>query len=138
MCSRSISLSLLLLTLRCDVARADDWWGRDKAYHLAVSFAMAASWYGALSLVGDDPPPVRLAMASSLAVVPGLLKEVYDSGRPGNAFSAKDMTWDVLGVALGCLAGLAVDLWWAKTHAGRHRRVSLFLSSHHAGAEARF
>jgi len=94
-------------------ARADRWWGVDKAQHLGLSAAMASAWY-ATSALGDDPRPLRVALAAGLALVPGLLKELYDSGRPGKAFSPQDLTWNLVGAAAGSLPGLAIDLLLAR------------------------
>jgi uncharacterized protein YfiM (DUF2279 family) len=96
-------------------ARADDrWWGTDKAQHLALSAAMAGAWYATCSLLGDDPRPLRIVFAVALSLTPGVLKELHDSGQPGKAFSAEDLTWNLVGATAGSLLGLAVDLLLAR------------------------
>ena len=106
---RATTIALCVVLLLPSRAAGDRWWGVDKAEHLGLSAAMAAAWYATCSLLGDDPRPVRLAISTALALTPGLLKELYDSGRPGKAFSAQDLTWDLIGAAAGSLIGIAID-----------------------------
>jgi uncharacterized protein YfiM (DUF2279 family) len=103
----AIALCLLLLASRA--AAQDRFLGVDKAQHFALSSALAAGWYGTLTLFGNDPRPVRLVLSTALALAPGLLKELYDSGRPGKAFSRADLAWDLIGAATGSLLALALD-----------------------------
>jgi putative lipoprotein len=91
-------------------AAADGWWGADKASHLGISFALGASAYGGLALAGKDVRVVRLLLSVGLALAPGLAKEIYDSGQPGNSFSARDLTWDLVGAVTGSLVALTVEL----------------------------
>ncbi len=128
----SLVLVLVLSLLAEAPARADDWWGSDKAKHLSVSLAMSAGWYTGLTLLGRDPRPQRLILGSGLALLPGLLKEIYDSGRPGNRFSGKDLTWDVVGVVSGGLLALGVELLITRWAARRARQAAPTL----AGAAA--
>lgn len=103
----ALGLCLLLLASRADAQ--DRFLGVDKLQHFALSAALAAAWYGTLTLLGDDPRPVRLAFSAALALAPGLLKELHDSGRPGKAFSPADLAWDLIGAATGSLVALALD-----------------------------
>jgi uncharacterized protein YfiM (DUF2279 family) len=119
-------------------SRAESWWGVDKAEHLALSFLLAGAGYSAVSLLGDDPRPLRLAFSTSLALVPGVLKEIYDSGQPQNHFSGQDMTWDVIGAVTGSLAALAVDLLIERLRKKRAARLLLYFSLNRAGLQAAF
>ena len=124
----TLSLALSLAASAPMRALADDWWGADKAYHLAASFALAGAVYGGLALASKDGPAVRLALSASLALVPGIAKEIYDSGQPRNAFSLRDLTWDLAGVVLGVAAGLGVELAVLRLQSRRARaspRVAL-------------
>lgn len=85
-------------------ARAERFVGADKAAHLGVSAALGASGYAVLWAFGDDPPALRLPLAAGLALLPGLAKEIYDGGQPGNRFSGADLFWDGVGAAAGSLA----------------------------------
>lgn len=109
-------LLLAALTL-APPARADEWWGRDKALHLLVSAGLGGAAYGGLWLAGDDTAEVKLALAVPLALVPGLAKELYDDGQPGNRFSGRDMLWNAVGVLVTCGAMYLVERLW-----GRGRR----------------
>lgn len=105
-----LGVSCLLLSMFAAApARADSWWGVDKGEHLALSFGMATGWSTALWLLGDDPPLVRAALSTSLSLIPGLMKELYDSGRHGNSFSSKDLTWDLIGAVTGTLSVLGIE-----------------------------
>jgi uncharacterized protein YfiM (DUF2279 family) len=126
---------LQLLSSAHDAA-ADSWWGADKAAHLSLSFAFAGACYAALALLSSDGQVVRLALSASLALAPGVAKEIYDSGRPRNSFSGRDLTWDIVGVVAGSLAGWGVELIVRRLRAARGRsRVEL--APGHAGAQLR-
>jgi uncharacterized protein YfiM (DUF2279 family) len=131
---RLLLIVLLLQLLTTRVAAADAWWGADKAYHLSLSFAFAGTCYAALALLSSDRQLVRLGLSASLALAPGVAKEIYDSGRPGNGFSGRDLTWDIVGVVAGSLAGLGVELLVRRLRARpAARRVELDVG--HAGAQ---
>jgi uncharacterized protein YfiM (DUF2279 family) len=112
------------LSLCPGVAGADSWWGADKALHLSVSLALGATAYGGLWLASDDGPAVKLALGWSLAMLPGLAKEIYDDGQPGNSFSGADMLYNALGALVGCGALLTIELVLARRR-GPPARVTL-------------
>lgn len=105
----TIGLAALACAGLAAPARAERWTGVDKAAHLGVSAALGASCYALLWAFGDDPPALRLAAAAGLALLPGLAKEMYDGGQPGNRFSGADLFWDGVGAALGSLALLGLE-----------------------------
>jgi uncharacterized protein YfiM (DUF2279 family) len=92
------STVLLALSLAAPVSSvaADDWGGPDKTKHFAVSAVL-----GTLSAMHYE----NKWRAFGVALIPGLLKELYDSGQPGNHFSGKDMTANALGAAVGVQIG---------------------------------
>jgi uncharacterized protein YfiM (DUF2279 family) len=111
-----------------DTSSADDTWGKDKAYHLVVSFSLASTWSATLWALGNDPLPIRLAMSSSFSLLPGVFKEIYDSGQPGKTFSGKDLLWDVIGTAAGSLLIYAIELCFThvrKKTVSAHKRTAL-------------
>ena len=112
--------------LHSPAARAEDpWWDQDKGLHLAVSGALGAGVYTTLWLAGDDPRPLRLVLATGLALLPGVAKEIYDSGQPGNLFSGKDMLWNAVGAVAGVGLALGVELLALHLRRPVHGRVSL-------------
>lgn len=86
---------------------ADPWWGRDKALHFGLSAGLAAGGYGAASLFLDERWH-RAAVGAGFALSLGAGKELYDASSGGDA-SAKDLTWDVAGTAVGIGLALLVD-----------------------------
>ena len=107
---RRLVIALICLAAPASAAADDDpWWGRDKALHLSVSLGLGGAAYGGLWLTGDDAPEVKLALSFSLAMLPGLAKEIYDDGQPGNRFSGKDMLWNALGALVGSGLGYVID-----------------------------
>jgi uncharacterized protein YfiM (DUF2279 family) len=59
------------------------------------------------------------AKAFGCAMLPGLVKEVYDSRQPGNKFSASDLAFNALGAAVGIGAGR-----WFLTHSNGQTTIS--------------
>jgi uncharacterized protein YfiM (DUF2279 family) len=82
-------------------ARAERWWGPDAAAHFGVGAAFGISTYGFLWAVGYDRPEVRWLLSGLLATLPGVAKELYDAGQPGNHFSESDLCWTASGGVLG-------------------------------------
>lgn len=106
-----LALTLLLGTstlLRpASPAHAQDrWWARDKALHLTVGVAIGGGCYGLLWAASPDRAGTRLALCTTLGLLPGLGKELYDAGQPGNRFSLLDLAWTTVGVL-----GASVALW---------------------------
>ncbi len=107
---RAITIGAVILgsSLYASGASADEWWGRDKALHGGVSFALAAAGYvGASPWLSrwEDRAAAGFAFSFSL----GLAKEGYDLAGYGDP-SAKDLTWDAGGAILGALACAALDV----------------------------
>ena len=103
---------VLILALQLVVGRAlaeDSWWGRDKALHLSAGLVVGAGCYGTLALINHDDPEIRTLLCATLGQIPGLGKELYDSGQPGNIFSGKDLFWTAIGVLASTLALYLVE-----------------------------
>jgi putative lipoprotein len=88
-------------------ARADDWWGPDKALHFGVSAGIAGAAYGVSATV-IEPRWGRAVAGASVALAAGGIKELVDLTGAGDP-SWKDFTWDVLGTAVGVGIALAID-----------------------------
>jgi putative lipoprotein len=118
MTSRRSRLPLALLVAsglllgRPGLARADGpdpWWGRDKALHFGFSAAIAGGGYAA-STPFVSSYAGRAAFGGGLAVTAGVSKEVLDLAGLGDP-SWRDLTWDVIGAAVG--VGLSLGIDWA-------------------------
>lgn len=89
-------------------ARADEWWGADKALHFGVSSVLSGGSYALSSLVLDSRLS-RVAVGAGIGLTAGVAKEVYDELDYGGA-SYKDLAFDVAGVAVGVVAAWLIDL----------------------------
>jgi putative lipoprotein len=91
----------------------DPWFGRDKLLHFGVSAAIAAGGYGlGKATIGGYAGPAILG--SSLSLAAGATKELIDLAGYGDP-SWRDLTWDVVGAAVGTGLCLGID---AIVHAG--------------------
>lgn len=100
----------IILLIPAPAAAAEPLWDNDKIPHLLLSSALGGGSYAALTMWGDQGRPARLLLATSVALLPGLGKEIYDGGQPGNHFSHTDMLWNLVGALAGAGLGLGVDL----------------------------
>lgn len=102
--TRTLCLSVSLF---CGAAFAQDTWGgKDKAMHFGVSFVVG--------LAAGSQWPDNKPLAFGVAMIPGLVKELSDSGRGGTGFSGKDMVANAVGAALGVYTGS----WMVTRHRG--------------------
>jgi putative lipoprotein len=82
----------------------DEWTGKDKLYHATVSAAIAfAATRAAHNHGHDDCDAARIGFSVALAA--GAAKELSDRYVKGTYWSWKDFTYDIVGSALGSLAG---------------------------------
>jgi len=82
---------------------SDSWISRDKVHHFLTSaFLTTSGYYYSREVRKYSIVPSR-QIAVSFSVSLGLLKEIRDGVRPGNAFSWKDLAADVLGTAAGII-----------------------------------
>jgi putative lipoprotein len=89
-------------------ARAQDsWLGLDKGKHFGASAVLATGGYAASMLVVPEPWQ-RAALGGGFALTLGIAKELYDATGQGDP-SLRDLTWDVIGCALGAGVALLVD-----------------------------
>ena len=84
-------------------SQPDSWTGSDKALHFGVSapFGMI----GASMVSREAGTAERVAVGTLIGSLPGLAKELADTQRPSATPSMKDMTYNVLGAALGAVVG---------------------------------
>jgi len=123
--SKLNALALLLTLAPCAYALEDD-----TAKHLGVSFALGIA--GEQIAARIAPEMNSVALGTGMAMVPGLLKEIYDENRksakrPGG-FSGKDLAADLVGAFSGAmLSGLVskrVTLFVGKDSVGE-RKVAI-------------
>ncbi len=132
-------LLICLLLLPCMEAAAEEpMWDDDKVGHLLISAAVGGSVYAALTLWGDDSRASRLLLASGLALLPGLAKEIYDAGQPKNHFSSADMLWNLVGALAGAGLGLGVDLIVERLRAPPAVNLRLNIAGPGASVSGRF
>lgn len=97
----------LLLVGTAARAEPDLWFGSDKAFHFGFSSGLAIGGYGA-AITFSESPKVRVAFGASVAMLAGIGKELWDASGNGNP-SWKDLTWDVLGTAVGVAICWVID-----------------------------
>lgn len=95
-------------------AEQDPWWGPDKKLHFAYSIGLAGSGYLA-SVPWVEDLQTRALVGSGFSLFVGVGKEVYDWTGRGTP-SWKDVTWDVLGTALGVGISVSLDALFFSTH----------------------
>lgn len=88
--------------------RDDRWFGADKARHLGASAAIQIMGFGVLRSARLRQRPA-LATAGVTALAVGIGKELHDRRGGGDA-SARDLAWDIAGIALGSVLAVAADV----------------------------
>lgn len=78
----------------------DAWFGLDKIKHFFMSAFIESVSYSALQAARVNH---RSAMAGAIGITIGLGigREIHDKRVPGNIFSVRDLTWDVIGTGAG-------------------------------------
>jgi len=112
------TLALLLALAPC--AHALD---NDTAKHLGVSFALGIAGEQVAARIAPDMNSV--ALGTGMALVPGLLKEIYDANHKSkhpDGFSGKDLAADLVGAFAGAMLSGMVS-----------KRVTLFVGKDGAG-----
>jgi uncharacterized protein YfiM (DUF2279 family) len=100
--------------------RQDSWIGMDKANHFGVSAQLGM--FGAAMAGKSADTTEQILYGTLIGALPGLVKEIYDIGRPGATASAKDMAWNVLGAAVGSMS----SRWFSVTPLVYRDRVDGF------------
>jgi uncharacterized protein YfiM (DUF2279 family) len=77
----------------------------DKKKHFGISFVlgMASYTYVEHKHKTNYTKQEKILLSTSIAVVPGILKEVIDSKEKGNKFDKTDLLYDVIGAFTGSL-----------------------------------
>ena len=80
----------------------DAWFGIDKIKHFFMSAFIESVSFSALQATRIHH---RSAMAGAIGITFGLGigREIHDKRTPGNIFSVRDLTWDVIGTGAGAV-----------------------------------
>jgi putative lipoprotein len=105
--SRLVWIAIVSLTLWPRLAKADEWWGRDKALHFTVSIGISAAAYAA-AVPLTERREYRAGVGAATALTLGAMKEGYDALGYGDP-SWRDFAWDAAGTAVGVMIAYAVD-----------------------------
>ena len=78
---------------------------KDKKLHFGISFifGVASTTYIENNYKNNYSRKKKILLSTSLAVIPGILKEVMDSKEQNNSFDKADLSYDVLGAFTGSL-----------------------------------
>lgn len=78
----------------------DAWFGIDKIKHFFISAFIESLSYSALQAARVHH---RSAMAGAIGITIGfgVGREIHDQRTPGNIFSVRDLTWDLIGTGGG-------------------------------------
>ncbi|MCL2013126.1 MAG: hypothetical protein FWG75_10120 [Cystobacterineae bacterium] len=90
-------------------AAEDAWWGKDKQKHLVLSASAAAATYLWLGHTRVEPA-LRVGATTLVVLGIGALKEARDALGYGHP-SWKDMSWNIIGNAVGLLVAWAIEHW---------------------------
>ena len=92
----------------------------DKVLHFVISGACGAGCETVLHYETKMETVSRVLLATAVGSLPGLAKEIKDSGEPGNEFGVGDMTADVLGALTGAFLSSRInDALEIRLQAGR-------------------
>jgi uncharacterized protein YfiM (DUF2279 family) len=97
----SLSLAVNLIYAQAAVVR-DSWFSPDKIKHFFMSAFIESVTYSALQAARVNHRPA-LAGAIGVTMAVGVGREIHDKRTPGNIFSVRDLTWDVVGATAGAV-----------------------------------
>jgi putative lipoprotein len=98
----SICLVVNLVYAQAAVVHQDAWFGADKIKHFFMSAFIESVTYSALQAARVNH---RAAFGGAVGVTLafGVGREIHDKRTPGNIFSVRDLTWDVVGTTAGAV-----------------------------------
>ena len=82
---------------------SDPWFAEDKFAHFALSLTLTGASYHLIRCRLNQSDPRATVYSLGFSFGCGLGKEIWDSTRPKNHFSYKDLLYDVLGIGAGYL-----------------------------------
>ena len=97
----ALSFAVNLIYGQAAVVR-DSWFSPDKIKHFFMSAFIESVTYSALQAARvNHRPALGGAIGVTLAI--GVGREIHDKRTPGNIFSVRDLTWDVVGATAGAV-----------------------------------
>ena len=78
----------------------DAWFGIDKIKHFFISAFIESLSYSALQAARVHHP-AAMTGAIGITIGFGVGREIHDQRTPGNFFSVRDLTWDLIGTGAG-------------------------------------
>jgi uncharacterized protein YfiM (DUF2279 family) len=98
----TLCLVVNLVYAQAVVVHQDSWFGADKIKHFFMSAFIESVTYSALQAARvNHRPALGGAIGVTLAI--GVGREIHDKRTPGNSFSVRDLTWDVVGTTAGAV-----------------------------------
>jgi len=98
----SLWLGVNLVFAQVAPPHQDAWFGIDKIKHFFMSAFIESLTYSALQAARvNHRPALSGAIGVTLAI--GVGREIHDKRTPGNIFSVRDLTWDVIGATAGAV-----------------------------------
>ncbi len=96
----SLCLAINLVYGQAAAAHPDAWFGIDKIKHFFMSAFIESVSYSALQAARVH---YRSALGGAIGITLGfgVGREIHDKRTPGNIFSVRDLTWDVIGTGVG-------------------------------------
>jgi uncharacterized protein YfiM (DUF2279 family) len=99
--SKSLDTYFKSFALGQEVYTSGSWFSADKGYHIIGSM-ICTTFIGELSRKRFDTTLHKAQMIGAGTTFSlGLAKEIYDSGKPNNIFSWKDLSANCVGILLG-------------------------------------
>jgi len=97
-----LSINVVFAQVAASQPHADSWFGIDKIKHFFMSAFIESVSFSALKAAHVR---YRSARAGAIGVTLGLGlgREIHDKRTPGNIFSVRDLTWDVIGTGAGAV-----------------------------------
>lgn len=88
--------------------KKDYWLGKDKLRHFVVSSYLTAAGFTFFKEINHNTQESSVYFSSGIVFSLALGKEVKDATIQKSNFSFKDLTFDVLGIGVGLLWGMAL------------------------------
>jgi uncharacterized protein YfiM (DUF2279 family) len=98
----SLCLAVKLIYGQTAVPHPDPWFGIDKLKHFFMSAFIESVSYSALQAARVNHRSA-LGGAIGITLAVGVGREIHDMRTPGNIFSVRDLTWDVIGTGAGAV-----------------------------------